>query len=112
MYRSGQTVSLHGCLPFFAQRRVPAGQCLRAGQARPKQFARWRGKPLVRHSAEALLRAGAQPLVVVIPKGTEEIAGEALAGIDGITLVPGGESRQQSVCNGLEALVNGRKNGG
>lgn len=73
----------------------------------PKQFARWRGKPLVRHSAEVLLRAGAQPLVVVIPQGTEEIAGEALAGIDGITLVPGGESRQQSVSNGLEALAMG-----
>lgn len=71
----------------------------------PKQFARWRGKPLVRHSAEALLRAGAQPLVVVIPQGTEELASEALAGIDGITLVPGGESRQQSVSNGLAALA-------
>lgn len=71
----------------------------------PKQFARWRGKPLVRHSAEALLCEGAQPLVVVIPRGAEDAAREALAGIDGFTLVPGGASRQQSASNGLEALA-------
>ncbi|HEY6869612.1 MAG TPA: 2-C-methyl-D-erythritol 4-phosphate cytidylyltransferase, partial [Novosphingobium sp.] len=34
---------------------VAAGAGLRAGQPVPKQFAPWRGKPVVRHSVEALL---------------------------------------------------------
>ena len=41
-------------LPPFAAVIVAAGQGLRAGGPVPKQFAIWRGKPLVRHSAEAL----------------------------------------------------------
>lgn len=94
-------------LPSFAAIIVAAGKGLRAGQGVPKQFAPWRGKPLVRHSAEALLRAGAQPLVVVIPDGGEEIAREVLAGLEGIRLVTGGASRQQSVRNGLETLASG-----
>ena len=54
-------------LPSFAAVIVAAGKGLRAGQGVPKQFARWRGKPLVRHSAEAFARLGAKPLVVAIP---------------------------------------------
>jgi 2-C-methyl-D-erythritol 4-phosphate cytidylyltransferase/2-C-methyl-D-erythritol 2,4-cyclodiphosphate synthase len=77
---------------------------LRAGHSVPKQFARWRGKPLLRHSAEALARAGAAPIAVAIPEGAETVAGEALAGIDGIMLVAGGATRQQSVRAALEAL--------
>lgn len=94
-------------LPSFAAIIVAAGKGLRAGQGVPKQFAPWRGKPLVQHSVEALLRAGAQPLVVVIPDGGEEIAREVLAGLEGIRLVTGGVTRQQSVRNGLEALASG-----
>jgi 2-C-methyl-D-erythritol 4-phosphate cytidylyltransferase/2-C-methyl-D-erythritol 2,4-cyclodiphosphate synthase len=82
---------------------VAAGQGLRAGQALPKQFARWRGKPVLRHSVEALARAGVAPIVVVIPEGAEEMAEVALAGLD-VRLVIGGETRQQSVRRGLEAL--------
>jgi 2-C-methyl-D-erythritol 4-phosphate cytidylyltransferase/2-C-methyl-D-erythritol 2,4-cyclodiphosphate synthase len=37
---------------------VAAGQGLRAGQPVPKQFAPWRGKPVLRHSVEALAQAG------------------------------------------------------
>lgn len=83
---------------------VAAGEGLRAGQAVPKQFARWRGKPVVRHSVEALARAGVAPIAVVIPAGAEALAGEALAGLD-VLLVTGGQTRQQSVRNGLEALA-------
>lgn len=83
---------------------VAAGEGLRAGQAVPKQFARWRGKPVVRHSVEALARAGVAPIVVVIPAGAEALAGEALAGLD-VLLVTGGQTRQQSVRTGLEALA-------
>lgn len=83
---------------------VAAGQGLRAGQPLPKQFAPWRGKPVVRHSVEAMAAAGIAPIVVVIPAGAEALAGEALAGIPGVTLITGGATRQESVRRGLEAL--------
>jgi len=83
---------------------VAAGKGLRAGQPLPKQFAKWRGKPVVRHSAEALAQSGVSPIVAVIPEGANEIARSALEGIDGVIFVTGGETRQQSVMAGLEAL--------
>lgn len=85
---------------------VAAGQGLRAGQPLPKQFAPWRGKPVLRHSAEALARAGANPIVVVIPEGADAIAARALDGIANVMLVTGGATRQQSVRNGLERLAD------
>jgi 2-C-methyl-D-erythritol 4-phosphate cytidylyltransferase/2-C-methyl-D-erythritol 2,4-cyclodiphosphate synthase len=93
-------------LPPFAAVIVAAGQGLRAGGSVPKQFAQWRGKPLLRHSAEALARFGAQPIMVAIPQGAEEIAREALAGIEGVRLVPGGATRQLSVRAALEVLAD------
>jgi len=92
-------------LPPFTAVIVAAGKGLRAGGAVPKQFARWRGKPLVRHSAEALLAQGADCVVVVIPADGEEHANEALEGLPIKRLVPGGASRQESVRNALEALT-------
>ena len=89
----------------FAAVIVAAGQGVRAGQPLPKQFAPWRGKPVVRHAAEALVAAGAGPLAVAIPEGAEVLAGEALAGLPGIRLVTGGETRQASVRLALEALA-------
>lgn len=83
---------------------VAAGQGLRAGQPVPKQFARWRGKPVVRHSAESFASAGVAPILVAIPEGAEEIAAAALAGIPGVRLLTGGATRQQSVRKALEAL--------
>lgn len=88
----------------FAAIIVAAGQGLRAGQPIPKQFAMWRGRPVIRHSAQALAAAGASPIVAVIPEGTDAIAAEALEGIAGVLLLTGGATRQQSVCNGLVAL--------
>lgn len=90
----------------FAAIVVAAGKGLRAGGDVPKQFVRWRGKPLVRHSVEALAKAGASPLVVVIAEGQEIEAQAALSGIDSIRLVAGGTARQDSVRNGLEALAS------
>jgi 2-C-methyl-D-erythritol 4-phosphate cytidylyltransferase/2-C-methyl-D-erythritol 2,4-cyclodiphosphate synthase len=87
----------------FAAVIVAAGQGLRAGRPVPKQFARWRGKPLVRHSTEALLATGAGPVIVAIPEGAEAIAADALAGLE-MTLVTGGATRQASVLAALEAL--------
>jgi 2-C-methyl-D-erythritol 4-phosphate cytidylyltransferase/2-C-methyl-D-erythritol 2,4-cyclodiphosphate synthase len=91
-------------LPAFAAIVVAAGQGLRAGQPVPKQFAFWRGKPVVRHSVETLLTVGAAPVVVAIPAGAEEVAGEALAGLD-VTFVTGGATRQESVARALEAVA-------
>lgn len=88
----------------FAAIIVAAGQGLRAGQALPKQFAVWRGKPVLRHSVEALAAAGANPIVIAIPESSEGIAEAALSGIPGIRLVTGGKTRQASVVNALEAL--------
>lgn len=91
-------------LPFAAV-IVAAGQGLRAGQPLPKQFALWRGKPVVRHSAEALAAAGAAPIVVAIPAGADDGAAAALAGVPGVRLITGGATRQQSVRLALEALA-------
>ncbi|GGB98424.1 bifunctional enzyme IspD/IspF [Novosphingobium endophyticum] len=84
---------------------VAAGKGLRAGQGVPKQFAAWRGKPVVRHSAEALAAAGIGPILVVIPRDCEELAQTALDGVPGVRLIGGGETRQESVRLGLEALA-------
>ena len=84
---------------------VAAGQGLRAGQPLPKQFALWRGKPVLRHSIERLANAGVAPIVVCIPEGADEIAAAALAGITGVKFVTGATSRQGSVRAGLEALA-------
>lgn len=91
-------------LPRTAAVIVAAGQGLRAGQPVPKQFALWRGKPVVRHSAEALAAAGIQPIIVAIPEGGEELARRALDGVAGVRLVVGGATRQESVRKALEAL--------
>jgi 2-C-methyl-D-erythritol 4-phosphate cytidylyltransferase/2-C-methyl-D-erythritol 2,4-cyclodiphosphate synthase len=93
-------------LPPFAAVIVAAGKGLRAGGEDPKQFASWRGKPLVRHSAEAFARLGAAPIVVVIPAGADETARQALAGIENVRLVTGGATRQDSVRTALEALAD------
>lgn len=100
-----RAMSAATALPPFAAVIVAAGKGLRAGQDLPKQFAPWRGKPVLRHSAEALAAAGASPIAVAIPQGVEAIAAEVLAGIADTLLVPGGEMRQQSVRAALEALA-------
>ncbi|WP_133365329.1 bifunctional 2-C-methyl-D-erythritol 4-phosphate cytidylyltransferase/2-C-methyl-D-erythritol 2,4-cyclodiphosphate synthase [Qipengyuania sediminis] len=92
--------------PPFAAIVVAAGEGLRAGQPMPKQFATWRGKPVLRHSVEALATAGAAPLVVAIPQGAEAAAAQALEGIAGVRFVTGGATRQLSVRAALEALAD------
>jgi 2-C-methyl-D-erythritol 4-phosphate cytidylyltransferase/2-C-methyl-D-erythritol 2,4-cyclodiphosphate synthase len=90
--------------PATAAIIVAAGQGLRAGQPIPKQFAKWRDKPVIRHSTEAIAAAGLTPIVVAIPAGAEDVASAALAGIPGSRRVTGGATRQQSVRIALEAL--------
>ena len=93
-------------LPPFSAIVVAAGQGLRAGGEVPKQFRRWQGKPLLRHSVEALLAQGAARVVVAIPADCEDIAASCLDGLTGIAFVAGGDTRQQSVCNALDSLAD------
>ena len=90
--------------PAFAAIVVAAGKGLRAGQPLPKQFAQWRGKALVRHCVEALVAAGAAPVVVAIPEGSESLAEDALCGFEQVRFVIGGATRQESVRAALESL--------
>lgn len=83
---------------------VAAGKGLRTGGDVPKQFVLWRGKPLVRHSVEALAKAGIAPIVVAIPDGWDEVAASCLEGIADVRFVNGGATRQESVKLALEAL--------
>ena len=82
---------------------VAAGRGRRAGGEIPKQFRAYRGKPLVRHSVEALAAAGVMPIVVVVPSDMDELAEASLAGLD-VLVVQGAATRQGSVRAGLEAL--------
>ena len=84
---------------------VAAGKGLRAGTAVPKQFAPWRGKPLVRHCVEAFARAGIARIVVMVALDQLDHARSLFEGIDGVRIVPGGIMRQESVRAGLEALA-------
>jgi 2-C-methyl-D-erythritol 4-phosphate cytidylyltransferase/2-C-methyl-D-erythritol 2,4-cyclodiphosphate synthase len=83
---------------------VAAGAGLRAGQPIPKQFANWRGKPVLRHSVETLLKAIGGPIVVAIPDGCEDIVCDVLAGLEGWLAVSGGDTRQDSVAVALGVL--------
>ncbi len=93
-------------LPSFIAVVVAAGRGERALQELPKQFARHRGKPVVRHSVEALLAAGAGEVIVTIPEGMEGVATKALAGLEPVRLVVGAETRQGSVALALGAITN------
>ena len=90
--------------PTAAAVVVAAGRGLRAGGETPKQFLPYRGKPLIRHSVEALAAAGVAPIVVAIPSGFAQTTMECLAGLD-VELIEGGATRQQSVRTGLERLA-------
>lgn len=91
--------------PSVAAVIVAAGKGLRAGQPLPKQFAPYRGNTVLRAAVDALAAAGVTRFAVAIPEGADQIAGTALAGIDGVVLVTGGATRQESVMRGLEALA-------
>lgn len=91
-------------LPSFAAIVVAAGKGLRSGQSVPKQFAEWRGKAVVAHSVGSLVAAGADPVVVAIPRGAERQAMMALQEYGHVRFVTGGATRQESVAAALESL--------
>ena len=84
---------------------VAAGRGRRVGGDVPKQYRHIAGKPVLRHAVEALL---AHPRIggvrVVIGEGDERLFGEAMQGLDVGSPIVGGETRQESVRRGLEAL--------
>jgi len=88
----------------FAAVIVAAGKGTRSGQVLPKQFAPWRGKPVLAHSVEALQQAGCELIVVAAPEGMHEAAIKAAGGEDGIIVTDGGATRQASVMRCLEIL--------
>src|ERR1700761_5874615 len=82
---------------------VAAGKGVRAGTDLPKQYERLGGIPMLRRTVQAFRGLAVQ---VVIGPGQEDLAAQALAGLDLPVPVPGGATRQESVRLGLEALAN------
>ena len=84
---------------------VAAGRGTRLGGARPKQYLPLAGRPLLRHSLEAL---ATHPRIaktrVVFHPDDRDLYDEAVAGLDLLPPVPGGATRQDSVRLGLESL--------
>ena len=80
---------------------VAAGSGTRFGAEQPKQFTLCAGKPVLRWAAEALIATAD----VVQPVGDAAQIGPVLEGLDVLSAIPGGATRQDSVRLGLEALV-------
>ncbi len=81
---------------------VAAGTGSRAGG--DKQWRRLGGRPVLRWSVEALLGAGADEIVIVLPAGEEQRAAEVLDGLENWRAAAGGATRAESVRAGLAAL--------
>jgi 2-C-methyl-D-erythritol 4-phosphate cytidylyltransferase / 2-C-methyl-D-erythritol 2,4-cyclodiphosphate synthase len=84
---------------------VAAGKGLRAATELPKQYEQLAGKPVLRRTVQAF---HGYPVQIVIGPGQEELAAQALKGVDISAPVTGGETRQQSVRLGLQALAQDR----
>src|SRR6476469_8334894 len=84
---------------------VAAGTGERLGGGVPKQYRVLGGKPVLRWAVEALLHHPAiRATRVVIGRGQEELAAQALSGLSVGELVEGGAERADSVRAGLDAL--------
>jgi 2-C-methyl-D-erythritol 4-phosphate cytidylyltransferase / 2-C-methyl-D-erythritol 2,4-cyclodiphosphate synthase len=84
---------------------VAAGSGSRAGDGLPKQFRMVKGKPMLRHSVEALTAHNAiDAIVVVIGGGQDAQARATLSGLDIAAFIVGGETRRESVNNGLQYI--------
>jgi 2-C-methyl-D-erythritol 4-phosphate cytidylyltransferase/2-C-methyl-D-erythritol 2,4-cyclodiphosphate synthase len=85
---------------------VAAGSGTRAGPGQAKQWRVLAGKPVLRWSAETLLNAGAQKLVIVADPEARDVLERALDGLSGWSATPGGATRALSVQAGLAALAD------
>lgn len=88
---------------------VAAGQGLRMGANRRKQFLLLAGRPILTHTLNVFDNCRAiDRIILVIPAGNMALCKKNIlkpAGlIDKVTLVAGGRRRQDSVFNGLESI--------
>lgn len=87
-----------------------AGRGVRLGPGAPKALRTLGGTPMLIHAVRALAASRAVSLVVVVapPDGTAEVKSlldaHALPDRTDFLVVPGGDSRQESVKLGLDAL--------
>jgi len=85
---------------------VAAGRGHRAGTPLPKQYLDLNGKTILRRTVEQFLAHKDVSLIqVVIHPDDRSLYDETLQGLQLPEPVPGGETRQASVLNGLEALA-------
>ena len=93
-------------MPTCAALIVAAGRGQRFGGSLPKQYAPLRGERLLRRTLRAFLKhPRIQTVLVAIHPDDADIFAEAIHGMAGISSVPGGATRQDSVRLGLEALA-------
>ena len=84
---------------------VAAGSGSRAGEGLPKQFRLIDGMPMLRHSLGALsAHRKIDAIVVVVADGQEQRVREIVADLADVTVINGGETRRESVRNGLQHL--------
>lgn len=84
---------------------VAAGSGSRTGGDMPKQFRMLRGKPMLRHSYEALAgHPGITQVYVAVGAGQEESARAAICGLPDPHILEGGITRRDSVYRGLQAI--------
>jgi len=90
---------------------VAAGSGSRMGGSLPKQFLSIQGKPLIIHTLEKFLRFDPGIKVVIVLAEAHRELWDQLAGsyktTDGVSLINGGETRFDSVKNGLELIEDG-----
>ncbi|MGW7071521.1 2-C-methyl-D-erythritol 4-phosphate cytidylyltransferase [Streptomyces sp. NPDC054855] len=90
-----------------------AGRGVRLGPGAPKALRALNGTPMLIHAVRAMAASRAVSLVVVVapPEGAAEVktllADHALPERTDFVVVPGGETRQESVRLGLDALPDG-----
>lgn len=89
---------------------VAGGQGARMGSAMPKQFLELQEKPILYHTLKSFLDTFPEiNIIVVLPKEFISYANMVLQHFDSvpeITLVAGGNTRYESVQNGIKALTD------
>lgn len=84
---------------------VAAGKGERLGLGIPKALVKIQGKTILEHALENIAKLNPSQLVITIPAGYEDEFENLLAPWKlNHVLVPGGETRQQSVARGLELV--------
>lgn len=115
MSASGQSASPGGAegpvRPARTAAVIPAaGRGVRLGPGAPKALRPLSGTPMLIHAVRAMARSRSVVLVVVVapPDGADEVRrlldAYPLTGTTEVVVVPGGETRQESVRRGLAAV--------